>query len=236
MRKGILFPRGGGGNHLRWLLSLTDQCNYADIFNVDVENSVTGKLDFIGKEVYNSKRNQKNWLKHEYLHREKLDSFMQILHTHDWPVYDYDQLLILDFETEAQCLEYYLKLHPTLGGRPVQEYIDDFVCFRKSITGSDWREFYARVKEQSWPWYDSFEELCRSANSDIVREVREHGVDKYVHAVPNKYVVIEGNFLHQPTLDLGQYEKCVRYFGFVPEFESAKLIHSWYWRCRNQKD
>lgn len=237
LRKGILFPRGGCGNHLRWLLSLDNECDYADIFNIKIDNTVSAKLEFIRNKVYNSSRNQKNWLKREYLHREQLDSFMQILHTHDWPVYDYDKLLILDFVNEKSCLEHYLNVHPTLGGRPVQQYVDDFNSFKSSVRGNDWREFYQGIKEETWPWYDSAKEFYLTAPASTITEAVEvHNLIKYVRPVPDEYGIVDGEFLHKIDLNKESYTKCVEYFKFEEHYESAAEIHKWYWDCRKRKE
>jgi len=237
LRKGIIFPRGGCGNHLRWLLSLDDKCNYADIFNIDIDNTVNAKLEFICREVYNSERNQKNWLKSEYLHREKLDSFMQILHTHDWPTYDYDKLLILDFDNEKSCLAHYLNVHPTLGGRPVQQYIDDFNAFKSSVQGNDWREFYQGIKEENWPWYDSAKEFYETAPTTVIAEAVEvHNLVKHVRPVPDEYCVVNAESLHNIDLNKDLYTKCTEYFEFEEHYESAAEVHKLYWNCRKRKE
>ena len=237
LRKGIIFPRGGGGNHLRWMLSLDDECNYTDIFGINIENTVTDKVEFIRSEVYNSTRNQKNWLKREYVYRENLDSFIQILHTHDWPVYDYNKLLILDFDNEKNCLEHYLNVHPTLGDRPVQQYVDDFNAFKASVRGNDWREFYQGIKEETWPWYDSAKEFYASASESVIKEATQvHDLEKYVQPVPDNYGIVDGEFLHNIDLNKELYTACVEYFGFKEHYKSAQQIHKLYWDCRKRKE
>lgn len=74
MKRALIFPGGGGGNHLRWLLYLDS--------SIDSEKTIEEKMGFILNEVYSIKRSFYNWLSWEsqWRYDDKYESFIKILH------------------------------------------------------------------------------------------------------------------------------------------------------------
>lgn len=74
----ILAPWGGFGNHLRWLLLLSDQyvINFKDIRLTTADE----KVEFIRNEVYPNHRTWHNWMEFEWLFRDSLNSILKFTH------------------------------------------------------------------------------------------------------------------------------------------------------------
>lgn len=74
MKRAIVFPGGGAGNHLRWLLYLDN--------SIDGDKTIDEKVDFITNSVYSNERSYNNWLSHEakWRYDDKYESFIKILH------------------------------------------------------------------------------------------------------------------------------------------------------------
>lgn len=74
MKRAIVFPGGGAGNHLRWLLYLDK--------SIDGDKTIAEKIDFITNNVYSNERSFNNWLRYESIWRydDHYESFIKILH------------------------------------------------------------------------------------------------------------------------------------------------------------
>lgn len=74
----ILAPWGGFGNHLRWLLLLSDE--YKINFHTTTLTNIDQKVQFIANEVYPANRTWNTWMNYEWKFRDLLNSVLKFTH------------------------------------------------------------------------------------------------------------------------------------------------------------
>jgi hypothetical protein len=106
----ILAPWGGFGNHLRWLLLLSDQynINFRDIHLSTADE----KVEFIANEVYPVRRTWHNWMEFEWLFRDSLNATLKFTH---------DAMDVFDELKTVGCT-----IDPSLAYRSYSKFDTDF--------------------------------------------------------------------------------------------------------------
>jgi hypothetical protein len=108
MKKKIIFPWGGGGNHIRWLMY------FDNTFAPD--KSLEEKLKFVKDEIYSNERTHYNWIKIEQHHRPNFDYGIVATADHGDPNTDQEDLhtLFVKYNDYTMPWEHYFCLHPSL--------------------------------------------------------------------------------------------------------------------------
>ena len=109
MKRAIIFPPGGGGNHIRWLM-------YFDK-NFDPEKTLEEKLNFIKEKIYSEERTHHNWLKFEFNYRGvQYDSVIELQGHHGDPTQDKQDshTLFVKYKDCTNPFEHYFCIHPSL--------------------------------------------------------------------------------------------------------------------------
>lgn len=70
----VIAPTGGFGNHVRWLLLLSDKYTFFNCINIK------DKVNFIKENVYNENRSWHNWLTFEFTYRDELHETINFTH------------------------------------------------------------------------------------------------------------------------------------------------------------
>ena len=123
----LIFPWGGGGNHIRWLLFLDNK--FSNVFP-----NLKDKLDFLVNEVYN-KRDIHDWLKKEVKWRSSGIKWPVMINmNHEGVNYNWENdrewqarpCIYLRYNNIEFLLERYLKFNPGLNGITPENYIRYF--------------------------------------------------------------------------------------------------------------
>jgi len=141
----IVFPMGGGGNHVRWLLFLDNKypSNFCD-------NNVKSKLEYIQNNIYNQERTWYNWLGNppmgkdgfEWKFRHKLDETIYVGHTnYQWEETPrYAKELYLTFENIDWVFRHYYHINLGLNSatpeqfkKSLQNWQDEFKFLQNRI-------------------------------------------------------------------------------------------------------
>jgi hypothetical protein len=112
MKREIIFPPGGGGNHIRWLM-------YFDK-NFDPEKSLEEKFNFIKEKVYSKKRTHYNWIEIEFQYRGvEYDKVITLLGNHVDPGHDEKDAhtLFVKYNDWTNPFEHYFCLNPSLNSK-----------------------------------------------------------------------------------------------------------------------
>lgn len=112
----VCSPTGGYGNHLRWLLLLSDKF---DILGI---HSKQDKIKFIEQYVYPKTRTCFNWLKFEWDYREKIDNNIKFSHAMvDLDLNDISKIVLLTI-IPINALKAYLKINPKMNGHTTTSF------------------------------------------------------------------------------------------------------------------
>lgn len=112
MKRVIIFPPGGGGNHIRWLM-------YFDK-NFDPEKSPEEKLNFIKEKIYSEERTHHNWIKIEFQYRGvEYDNVIALQGNHVDPAHDEQDAytLFVKYNDWTNPFEHYYCLNPSLNSK-----------------------------------------------------------------------------------------------------------------------
>lgn len=137
----IIFEAGGGGNHVRWLLSVHPEFNH--IFCPEVDK----RVDWICKNVYTN-RSWNNWLSVEWKYRQQLNNIFKIDYSLVQPGESFNdpdwqqrrQLIILYDNINIMAMHYFMvniglnnqTLDVVIKG--MTEWQDDLIKARDSLT------------------------------------------------------------------------------------------------------
>jgi hypothetical protein len=139
----LVFPWGGCGNHLRWLLSFDKEFDYVKLWNTK-DNSPDTKLNFILDNVYNSSRSWNSWLDREWQYRPAMENILRIWHQFDFlqlEEQDLKKVLVLDYEDFVPLWEHYF--HINLGTNSNNPYAKVF------LKGNGWAKGVNQIKSQT---------------------------------------------------------------------------------------
>ena len=109
MKRVLIFPPGGGGNHIRWLM-------YFDK-NFEPKKSLDEKLEFIKEEVYTEEKTHYNWVNLEQKFRGgNYDAVISFQSMHIDPTHDEadSHTIFLKYEDWTNPCEHYFCLYPPL--------------------------------------------------------------------------------------------------------------------------
>jgi hypothetical protein len=112
----IVFPWGGGGNHLRWLLFLDKK------FTTSLcDNNLESKSKFVHDNVYNSQRTWNNWLSLEWQHKVSLNDVILLAHdNYNWKLTETKELY-LNFSNPELPLQHYYHINLGLNSLTPEE-------------------------------------------------------------------------------------------------------------------
>ena len=106
MNKRLIFPIGGGGNHLRWLMYFDKSF---DTMHFSSDKSPTNKLTFIETQVYPKERTWHNWIEFEWKYRKRYNFILNIEVHHDFIEYkENTKTIILSFNDYTECIKKFL--------------------------------------------------------------------------------------------------------------------------------
>ena len=109
MKRTIVFPPGGAGNHIRWLM-------YFDK-NFDLEKSLEEKLKFIKEKVYIKEKTHYNWIKLELEFRKgQYDDVISLQSSHIDPRRDEEEshTIFVKYLDWTDPADHYFCLYPTV--------------------------------------------------------------------------------------------------------------------------
>lgn len=120
----IYAPIGSFGNHLRWLLLLSDR--FEIVINDHAYSTIDEKMAWLLDAVYPQERSWHNWLEYEWRYRKMLDSIGGIRFTHDNAILTHDEDNSARFicTTIAPELAYrsYMKFNNNLNNLPIDNF------------------------------------------------------------------------------------------------------------------
>jgi hypothetical protein len=200
----IIFPIGGFGNHVRWLMLLDDRYQF-DINLVDPQSeglvngvfvdgnyksynfvSMDSKLEFIKTYVYPDNRTWHNWLVFEWKYREQIQEILKIDHSYNFKQHgplEKELYLTITPDLAVNC---YLKFNSTLNGTSPG-------LMKKTIANFNYvvRQYCLKFSENSL-----------SLNVDI---------------------------LFNETLDKELYQQIINFFRLDYNYDQANQVHKlWY--------
>lgn len=112
----LVSPVGGFGNHLRWMLLLSNEFTWDHYNIVDIHD----KIKFLNNKVYFPGRSWHNWLKIEWLYRNKFNSLFRFSHDtlllrkyYQSAIFNKQKSIVLTSSPEL-CLRVYLKFNSSL--------------------------------------------------------------------------------------------------------------------------
>lgn len=130
---GIRFPICAFGNHLRWLLLLSDKFTWAE--------SLESKVEFIMTAPYSKTRSWTNWLDLEQMYRDDFDQYIDVHHYLKSLSKKWDKTIHLIRDPQL-CLSFLLTHSRSLNGGSVENFLDDVATanfFSRKIAS---KEFY----------------------------------------------------------------------------------------------
>jgi hypothetical protein len=101
MKKRVVFPWGGCGNHLRWLMYFDKSF---DAFHFSKDRSLESKLKFIETSIYTKERTWHNWIAFEWKHRLRYNAILKIEGGHHALIYEKNtKSIILSYTDYTEC-------------------------------------------------------------------------------------------------------------------------------------
>lgn len=110
--KRIIYPAGGGGNHLRWLMYFDKSF---DKMHLASDKSPNNKLKFIETQVYTKERTWNNWLEFETKHRRKYNYIID-LGDHEHYLFKHKantKTIVMTFNNYTECIKRFIIFHAT---------------------------------------------------------------------------------------------------------------------------
>jgi hypothetical protein len=103
MRKRLVYPPAGGGNHVRWLMYFDKSF---DPMHLTSDKSPDNKLKFIETKIYPKERTWHNWLTFEWKHRRKYDHIIALDSDHHTYKYkENNKTIIMSFNDYTECIK-----------------------------------------------------------------------------------------------------------------------------------
>jgi hypothetical protein len=120
MNRSIIFPGGGGGNHLRWLMYLDS--------SIDPNLSLEEKLKFVLGNIYHEDRSFNNWLSCEsqWRYSDKYENFIKLWHEPKDDRQD-DKSVFMMFDDWDPVLDHYACLSSCFGSEQFFNYYSNFL-------------------------------------------------------------------------------------------------------------
>jgi len=202
--KTVVFPWGGGGNHLIHLMSLDSSFDwiFEQVFKIEIP-TIENKLNCIKKTIYPNTRTWHNWLKIEWTYRKDYVQVVQMLHEfYEWEdrsdpdhpksnIPQGSRILFFEFDNAETVLNHYMHVNLGLNNKTPLQFTQMF---------DEWQQEISAIKSRQ---LDS----CKFIN---------------------------GELLHGTVLDREFYEECCDWFGFEKFYEQACEIHDAWIKCRRR--
>lgn len=204
----LCFPRGGYGQHVRWMILLSE--NYFDKDSLNCPGfffpklyypvKTVDRLKFILEYIYAEDRSYHNWTDRERYLGNRLAPYMPF--THDYSLfpqnsnYQYKTLLGIT-DVDSACRHWY-KLHPF--------------------------------------WLGSVN--LRSNKEEFVAKTIEYNQANLAHVPLSneKVLYVESEKLNKPTLDKEFYDRIVDFLSIENVYEAASQIHERWYNLHHQAE
>lgn len=199
----IVFPCGGGGNHLRWLLFLDNK--YTTTL---CDNNLESKMQFIQNNVYNQRRTWNNWLgDFEWQFREELDHVIDLAHdNYNWLATQTKELY-LDFADPELPVQHYF--HLNLG-------LNSFSPNQLKSQIANWHVEFERMQNR----------MQEFPNKKIIRaeKLYERQLDHDLYQEVVEFFEFDNQYQHATTVHEWYHQCRVRSAGdFYNYFTSAEF-------------
>ena len=237
--------RGGYGQHLRWLILLSE--NFTDVNTLNCPNFLVNKkyfplkaedrVDFIIENVYNYERNFNNWLTLEKFFQVKLHNYLGFCHDASLLKTSNDKTYytIMGYTDVQSAKKHWYKFHPFWLGQPLknsseQEFIESTNNYNKLI------ENYVPSSNERTFYYNSKDLDNKVLNYDIYNNLVEFlGIDnryEFANIVHEKWYdlnkkaerdIVEWFKEHQyPNLPWLEYSDSFQRVGTIEQFNNIK--------------